>query len=63
MLILLPPASTGAVVKYVFCRCCLLWLYMPAIDRSLSDCRYEAEGNIDWWLMVVLFALYFVSKG
>ena len=22
------------------CRCCLLRIYMPAIDRSLSDCRY-----------------------
>ena len=22
------------------CRCCLLCIYMPAIDRSLSDCRY-----------------------
>ena len=23
------------------CRCCLLCIYMPALDRSLSDCRYQ----------------------
>ena len=24
-------------------RCCLLCIYMPAIDRSLSDCRYSLQ--------------------
>ena len=26
------------------CRCCLLCIFMPAIDRSLYDCRYTR-----WW--------------
>ena len=24
-------------------RCCLMCIYMPMIDRSLSDCRYYAS--------------------
>ena len=27
------------------CRCCLLCMYMPAIDRSLSDCRHGTASE------------------
>ena len=26
------------------CRCCLRCIYMPVIDRSLSDCRYHGAA-------------------
>ena len=26
-------------------RCCLLCIYMPAIDRSLSDCRWSSRHS------------------
>ena len=34
-------ADQGGQVRV---RCCLLCIYMPAIDRSLSDCRYNWQA-------------------
>ena len=34
-------------------RCCLLCIYMPAIDRSLTDCRYVGEPPKEMYELLV----------
>ena len=31
----------GGCGMYVYCRCCLVCIYMPVIDRSNDDCRWD----------------------
>ena len=39
----------GGCGMYVYCRCCLVCIYMPVIDRSFFDYRYNfyQDGHAD----------------
>ena len=39
-------AEAESEAKYVRVRYCLLCIYMPAIDRPLSDCRYLSGKGV-----------------
>ena len=53
--VLITVATAGSVFEYVF-DACLLCIYMPAIDRSLSDCRYMSPVILFLWLFLFCLA-------